>query len=200
MSDATLSPSRDINDYPEWIQWLAGSRPGIALLSALESSFIPIPLELILAPLMVSQPRKAFTMALAALLGCIAGSFALYGLALLLMDPVVTPLLSQLGLESDFKDMQDKLKGDGLFWTVALISLSPAPVQLGSLGAGAIAGNPLIFAAAIIASRGIRYFGLAGLAWWLGPKLQNLSLPSTTKLIAAIATIIAVYILGRLIL
>ncbi len=160
-----------------WTARLSHSNGGLAALSFAESTVIPIPLETIVVPLMVGHPRRALKIALVIWLGCLAGATLFYGVGLLLADPVVHPVLSAVGLEDDFQKISEDLSGGGLFWTVFLVSFSPVPMQLVTLGAGAVGGNPLVFIAAIALSRGLRYFGMAILAQLVGERIAHLKIP-----------------------
>lgn len=173
MTDSTSTSSASV---PDWITRLAESRVGLAVLSAAESTVLPIPLEAVLIPLMVGRPSHALRIGLWALLGCLVGSFLLYG-AGLLAQPLVDPVLQWLGLTEAFEEMQTRLTGGNLFVTVVIIAVSPAPVQLASLGAGVVGANPLVFLAGVGVSRALRYLGLGLLAKWLGPRLQEIDLP-----------------------
>ena len=156
---------------------LARHRSGLAALSFAESTVLPVPLETVVAPLMVGHPRRAASIALAIWLGCLAGALAFYMVGAWLVDPVVRPALEWLGLADDFRDMTDRLGREGLFLSVFLISFSPVPMQLATLGAGAAGGNILVFLAAIALSRGLRYFGLAVLARLVGPQIAGFGIP-----------------------
>jgi membrane protein YqaA with SNARE-associated domain len=173
----------------DWTDRLARHRTGLAALSFAESTVVPIPLETVVAPLMVCQHRHSVTIATAIWLGCLAGATLFYFVGLWLADPVVIPALEALGLKDDFDDMTSDLSGGGLFLTVFLVSFSPAPMQLATLGTGVVGGNFLTFIGAIALSRGLRYFGLALLARLFGPKVAELNLP-TGKLVFGIAAVL----------
>lgn len=121
------------------------------------------------------------------------GREPVYFIGLWLLDPVVAPVLGLLGLADDFAQMAGTLDKDSLFWTVFLVSFSPAPKQLATLGAGAAQGNFLIFIAAIGASRGLRYFGLALLAQFLGARLIHLHLHKRRLVPALMAALLLVW-------
>jgi membrane protein YqaA with SNARE-associated domain len=157
---------------------LARHRTGLAALSFAESTVVPIPLETIVAPLMVGHHRKAMTIAVAIWVGCLMGAALFYGVGLWLFDPLVRPILDWLGMLEEFDAMARDLDESGLFWTVFLVSFSPAPMQLATLGAGAVEGSFALFLGAIAASRGIRYFGLAVLAQVFGPRIARLDIPT----------------------
>ncbi|OAN79419.1 hypothetical protein A8B78_11840 [Jannaschia sp. EhC01] len=127
---------------------------------------------------MVGHHRRSVIIALAVWVGCLVGASLFYVIGLWLADPVVRPVLEWLGLLESFNEMANDLEGSGLFWTVFLVSFSPAPMQLATLGAGTVQGNFFVFLAAIAASRGIRYLGLALLARLFGPKIAELNIPA----------------------
>lgn len=182
------------DDLPGWVGRLARGRWGIGVLSGLESTVVPIPLEAILIPLMVSHPRRAWTLALAAWVGCLIGSLLFYFVGALLYDPVVAPALAALGLEAPFEDVRARLdEGTSFFVAVLLISVSPAPMQLATLGAGAVGGPVVLFLSAIALSRGARYFGLALLAGWLGHRLERMRVRKRWVLLGTLAVLVLGY-------
>ncbi|WP_230374237.1 YqaA family protein [Pontivivens ytuae] len=161
-------------------QWTAAltaegaGRRKLALASFLESTVVPVPLEVLVAPLMFAHPRHALRVAAAIWAGCILGALVFYGLALLLYEPVVQPLLAWLGFEAELEEMRRRLGEDGAFAVIFLLSVTPVPFQIATLGAGAAQTHLIPFLAAVALSRGIRYFGLALLAVWLGPRVERL--------------------------
>jgi len=185
---------------PGWTDRLSRSKWGLALLSFAESTVMPIPLEAIVVPLMVGHPRRALRIALVIWLGCLVGASLFYAVGYLLADPVVHPVLQMLGLGGQFDEMSEKLSGGGLFWTVFLVSFLPAPLQLATLGAGTVGGNFAVFFAAILLSRGLRYFGMAVLAQFVGERLAHLDIPKRYLVLGLAAALVvgwgAVQLLG----
>jgi membrane protein YqaA with SNARE-associated domain len=177
-----------------WTARLARHRTGLAALSFAESTVVPVPLETVVAPLMVGHHRQAWTIALVIWLGCLAGASAFYLVGLWLFDPVVRPALEWVGWRDDFAEMTADLDREGLFWTVFLVSFSPAPMQLATLGAGTVGGNFAVFLAAIAASRGLRYFGLALLATIFGPRIAEFGLPKTRVVLIVFGALAAVWL------
>ncbi|MFO7806343.1 MAG: hypothetical protein R6V30_11825 [Paracoccaceae bacterium] len=186
----TTDPATDADDgFEGWTARLARHRTGLAAISFAESTVVPVPLEMLVAPLMIGHPKRSLTIALAILIGCLMGASLFYFVGLWLRDPVVLPAIEWLGLTQDFRGMTEDLEGRGLFWTVFLVSFSPAPMQLATLSAGAIGGNFLVFFSAIAASRGIRYFGLAILSQLIGDRITKLDIPKR-KLLPAVAAVL----------
>lgn len=192
MDDNSKKP--DGNAAPDtgtggWTGRLARHRSGLAALSFAESTVVPIPLETVVAPLMIGHPKRSLSIAFSIWLGCLAGASLFYFVGLWLRDPVVIPVIEWLGLMETYNDLNNDIDSGGVFWTVFLVSFSPAPMQLATLGTGAVGGNFLTFFAAIAASRGIRYFGLAFLAQVLGDRISKLNIPRR-KLVPAIMVLI----------
>jgi len=187
----TIDDNSAETDEGGWTDRLAGHKTGLAALSFAESTVVPIPLETVVAPLMIGHPKRSITIAIAIWLGCLVGASLFYFVGLWLRDPVVIPVIEWLGLMETYEDLSNDIDSGGVFWTVFLVSFSPAPMQLATLGAGAVGGNFLAFFAAIAASRGIRYFGLAILAQLLGDRISKLDIPKR-KLVPGIMVVIVV--------
>ncbi|WP_033069220.1 YqaA family protein [Thalassospira australica] len=132
---------------------------GISGASFLETTIIPIPIEIIIAPIMAASRTRGFIVATVTLAGSVAGALALYLLARVLFDDVAQPLIDLLGGQQEFKDLQDKFEQGG-FWVVFAISITPVPMQLAALAAGAASYPVWLFVIAITASRALRYYGL----------------------------------------
>ncbi len=174
---------------------LAHSEIGVGVLSVGESTVVPIPLEAVIMPLMIAWPRRAWFIATAALVGALVGASAFYFLGHLLFDPVVLPLLQQFGLEQDYRAALDNLSEESLFWSVFLISVGPAPLQLATLGAGASSMSYLTFIAAIATSRAIRYLGLALLCNLLGERIKRYRVPKWVTVSASVAFLLAFWVI-----
>ncbi|MGM0584919.1 MAG: YqaA family protein [Pseudomonadota bacterium] len=168
--------------------------------SFLESTILPIPLETVAAPLMAAHPRRAAAVATTILLGCLAGALVFYLAARAAFDPVVAPALAWLGLQESFETMRGRLDREGLFWAVFLISLTPAPFQLATLGAGAAGGSVWVFLAAVGTSRAIRYYGLALLAARFGPGITRALGGPGRVLIWGAAALLGLYLAAALLL
>lgn len=146
----------------------ATDRRTLTLVSFLESTFVPIPLEIVIAPLMVRRSVNAFIIAFWILVGCVAGALFFYGLGALLYDPVVKPALAYIGQAEATRDIKAEIGNQGVFWTVFVISVTPAPLQAATLGAGIAQANIATFVLAVLLSRGLRYFGLAAVMHFAG--------------------------------
>lgn len=132
---------------------------GIAGASFLETTIIPIPIEILIAPVMAASRTRGFMVATVTLIGSVAGAVGLYILAWALFDDLAQPLISLIGGQEEFDQLQAKFETGG-FWLVFLISLTPVPMQIAALAAGAASYPIWLFLIAITVSRGLRYYGL----------------------------------------
>lgn len=145
---------------------------GLTAAAALESSVLPFPLELFLVPAFLSDRRRAWLMATAALVGCLAASVALYLVGWLLFDGFGQALIDLLGIEEAFASLRTRLERQG-FWIIAAISVLPLPLQAATLASGAVGYPFWPFLLAVAISRVTRFHGLAALTLIAGPAIQR---------------------------
>ncbi|KFZ31919.1 hypothetical protein IDSA_04370 [Pseudidiomarina salinarum] len=139
----------------------------VFLASLLESLVVPIPLELILIPIMLSQRHRLWAISSMALAGCLVGAMIGYGIGFLFFDDLGQMLLSWLGYDNGFAEFNRQFEEHG-FATVLFIGISAVPFQIAMLAAGST-GYPLyLFLIAAAIARGVRYYGLALLVHWFG--------------------------------
>ena len=136
-------------------------------LGVADGSFLPLPIEPFVLPVMAAHPRRVWAMTLALLAGCMTGAFLFYLLGALAQETVVEPLLAMLGLTDEFAAHADDIR-DNSFLKLFLIGLTPIPMQVGTLGAGVLAVDPLTFLVAMGLARVLRYGALAVAALVLG--------------------------------
>jgi len=142
----------------------------LGALSFAESSFFPIPPDVMLAPMVLARPERAWYLAglttLSSVLGGVAG-FAIGALAL----EAVTPLLQQSGYDAAFARAEDWFQRWG-FWAILAAGFSPIPYKVFTIAAGALAMPLLPFTAASVVGRGARFYLVAGLVAWGGPAVE----------------------------
>ncbi|MBF9028865.1 hypothetical protein HKCCE3408_00535 [Rhodobacterales bacterium HKCCE3408] len=174
----------------DWLNRLSRYWTGLGAISFAESTFLPIPLEVLVAPLMIGHPPRALSIAAVIWLGCLVGASAFYFVGVVAHEPVVLPVLRALDLTTEYREAVADLEGSSLFWSVFVISISPAPLHIATLGAGAVKGSYPMFLAAIALSRGLRYFGLAILAQFIGDRIAHLDVPKHIVLPAVMVSLL----------
>lgn len=145
--------------------------PGAAGLGFLEGSFVLAAMEPLFIPLMASRGRSAWVIALALLVGNVAGGLLMYGLGALMAEPVIEPFIRWMGAMESYTETMETLKENG-FKTLFMIGITPFPYQVGTAAAGAVQYPLLPFLLAITLARGLRYFALAGLVMIIGARAQ----------------------------
>jgi len=142
----------------------------LAALSLAESSFFPIPPDVMLLPMALAQPAKALRFATVAT-GCsVIGGVLGYVIGYFAMG-LVAPWIEAAGYTEALRDATDWFLRYG-FWVVLIGGFSPIPYKLFAIAAGALALPLLPFIAASGAGRGSRFFLLAALVRWAGPKTE----------------------------
>lgn len=169
----------------------------IALASLAESTVVPVPIETAAVPLMASRPERALRVASAIILGSVVGSVLMYLAAYGLQD-AVAPLAEWLGGAEAWARMRDDLSAGDLFVTVALVSVSFAPLQLAALGAGAAGGNFAVFVLAIALSRAVRTYGLALACRAFGRRIEGLGRSPWMIAGGALLGVAAIWAVARL--
>jgi len=146
--------------------------PAAGVLGFLEGTFVVFPMEPLFIPMMAVRRAGAWWVAAWLLAGNVLGGLVMYALGAWLLDPVVRPLVSLLGLSAEYAEPSARLKEQG-FEALVIIGVTPFPYQLGTAAAGAVGVGVLLFLAAVTLARGARYFALAALVAALGARSQS---------------------------
>lgn len=144
----------------------------LAILTFAESVFFPIPPDVMLAPMVLAKPHKAWHLATLTSLASVAGGAAGYLLGVYLYEPVVLPFIEMMGYESKLETIVQYFNEYGV-WVVFLAGFTPIPYKLFTVSAGmlSMAFLPFILASAI--GRGMRFFLVAGILYWGGEKMEH---------------------------
>lgn len=144
----------------------------LGVLSFAESSFFPIPPDVMLAPMSLARPRRAWFFALLTTLASVAGGLFGYLIGQVAIDAVL-PLIEQAGYGDRYHIVLAWFDQWG-FWIIFIAGFSPVPYKLFTIAAGATSMALLPFVAASAISRGARFFLVAGLMRWGGEPMQRL--------------------------
>ncbi|MGO1247333.1 MAG: YqaA family protein [Oceanisphaera sp.] len=147
--------------------------PTLFIASFLEAMVVPIPLELILIPLLLLQPKRRWLLASVALAGCLCGALVGYGVGGWLFESVGQRLLATLEAEQAFAEFKITLSEQG-FMAILVVGITPVPFQVAMLAAGATQYPIALYILAATIARGIRYLGLALLVVLFGAQARLL--------------------------
>jgi membrane protein YqaA with SNARE-associated domain len=132
----------------------------LTVLSFFEAIIFPVVPEVMLAPMSLAQPRRAFWFATLSLLGSMFGMFVGYAIGYYALEAAM-PLLERLGYAENFDAIKQQAAENG-FWLLLIAGFTPVPFKIFTLASGAV-GMPLLpfFFGALI-GRGKRVYLVAG--------------------------------------
>ena len=154
---------------------LAGHPQAIFLLGAvsfIEASFFPIPPDVMLIPMVLINPSRAWLFALVATSFSVLGGIFGYMIGIFSYEHIAEPLLYSLGKEAQMVDFSNKYNEIG-FWAVITAGISPIPYKVVTIMSGATNLNFAVFLGASMASRGVRFFVVAGLLHFYGHEIRD---------------------------
>ncbi|MCP1339542.1 DedA family protein [Idiomarina sp. M1R2S28] len=158
--------------YDKVLSWTQHPRADIilGLLSFAESVIFPIPPDVMLAPMAMTQPKRAWRLAFLTTVTSVAGGILGYFLGYWAYESLVLPAVEALGYESKLVTVQGWFSDWGV-WIVFIAGFSPIPYKLFTVTAGVmqIAFFPFVIASAI--SRGMRFYLVAWLLRTGGPEM-----------------------------
>ena len=135
-------------------------------LSFAESSFFPIPPDVLLGPLCLGHRNKAMWFATVTTVASVLGAFLGYVIGYGLIDlALLIPGITQDKIDWLAGEFDTRGK-----WYVFIAALTPIPFKLLTITAGFAKMNLLIFAIACLIGRAARFYGVAAVFWWIGPK------------------------------
>jgi membrane protein YqaA with SNARE-associated domain len=143
----------------------------LAGLSFAESSFFPVPPDVMLAPMSLARPEKAWHFAFITTLASVVGGIAGYFLGVFAFD-LIQPLLHDLGYSDKYMQVRAWFDNWG-FWAILLAGFSPVPYKLFTITAGVISMSFIPFVFASLVGRGGRFFLVAGLMAWGGQPMEE---------------------------
>ncbi len=150
--------------HPHAPRYLAG-------LSFAESSFFPVPPDVMLAPMALSRPDRAWHYALLTTIASVLGGLAGYLIGAFFFD-VISPLLQEHGYWGHFKKAEGFFREYG-FWAILLAGFTPLPYKIFTIAAGFVSLSLPVFVIGSILSRGARFYLVAGLMKWGGEPMQQ---------------------------
>ena len=159
--------------YDSCLRWARHRRAPyyLAGLSFAESSFFPIPPDVMLMPMSLTQPKRAMRFALITTLASVAGGILGYAIGLFALD-WVAPLIAAGGRWSAAYGKASAWFADWGFWAVLIAGFSPIPYKVFTISAGALSMAFIPFVLASAMGRGGRFYLVAGLLAWGGPAME----------------------------
>lgn len=141
------------------------------VISFVESSFFPIPPDIMLIPMILATPKKAWRIAGVCTLASVIGAYLGYVIGYYFFEMVAEPLLNFYGYLEKFNEFKHLYEQWGA-WIVFGAGITPFPYKIITIASGVVHLNLLVFTIASIVARGLRFFLIAWLLKVYGEKMR----------------------------
>ena len=158
----------------DWTMGLAAHRHATACIAAiafLESSVFPIPPDVLLIPMVLAAPTRAFRLVAIVTTASVLGGIAGYAIGNYLFDAIGYTILNFYGYFDKFATFQDWYQEWGS-WIVFVGGFSPIPYKVITIASGTMQLDFWTFTIVSIISRGARFFLVAALLWKFGAPIR----------------------------
>lgn len=144
----------------------------LALVSFVESSVFPIPPDIMMIPMILAAPHRAWLIALVAMVSSVAGGVLGYAIGSFAFEQIGQPILESLGKGDAMSEFNTRFNDFG-FWAVLGAGITPFPYKVITIMSG-WTGMPIAtFIATSILARGLRFFIVAALLWKFGAPIRS---------------------------
>jgi membrane protein YqaA with SNARE-associated domain len=168
----------------------------LTALSFAESSFFPIPPDVMLAPMSMADPGRAMRLATITTLASVFGGLFGYLIGYFAFE-AVEPWIRSAGYGESYQRAHAWFEQWG-FLAMLIAGFSPIPYKVFTIAAGSLAMNPMPFVVASLIGRGGRFFLVAGLMAWGGPRMETMLRTYVERIgWAVVAAGVGAYILLR---
>ena len=144
----------------------------LLVFAILDALFLPVPPDVLLIPLAIIQPQRAFFYATIATAGSVLGGFLGYAIGYVAYATAGLWALDFYGLTEGFAAIQSWYHNYDVY-VVAMAGFSPLPYKIAAIFSGFMATDITGFLTASILSRGARFFIIAWLLWRYGPSFKG---------------------------
>ncbi|MBN9478669.1 MAG: DedA family protein [Bordetella sp.] len=187
----------------DWVFSLARHRHAtrsLAVVSFAESSFFPIPPDVMLAPMVLARPERAYVYALVCTVASVLGGIAGYAIGYFL-EPVGLQMLAWLGKAETFEASKVLFQQHGA-WVILIKGLTPIPFKLITIASGIFQFNLALFIALCVVTRGARFFLVAFVLRRWGPPMlaiieKRLALFTVLFLVLLVGAFFMVKLIGH---
>lgn len=159
----------------DWMMRISASRnapTALGVVSFAESSFFPIPPDVMLVPMVLAERRKAWWFATIATVTSVLGGVAGYAIGYFLLEAIGKPLMAFYGKSDGLAEFSKAFRDYG-FWILITKGMTPIPYKLLTISAGVAHMNLAAFVGASIVARAMRFFLVAGLLYAFGEPIRD---------------------------
>lgn len=154
-----------------WAETPYGSL-ALIMLAFAESSFFPVPPDVLLIALAISIPKRSYNYALICSIASIVGGMFGYYIGVALMDIIGWKIIDFYNARDLFSQLFATFN-EYNFWAVLIASITPIPYKVFTISAGAANADFGIFMIASLIGRSIRFFAVGTLIYLFGERIKN---------------------------
>ncbi len=174
------------------------SKPFLAFISFIESSFFPIPPDVMIVPMVLAKKDDYLKIFLIATIFSVLGGVLGYFLGSMFLE-ISMSIIELYNYEDKVFELQDKLsnKAGLIFWigTLFLAGFTPLPYKVFTITSGFIGFNIYVFVLISLISRGLRFFIVSYLSMKFGNKFEILLRKEGFKWFTIIGVLIVLIVL-----
>jgi len=164
-----------MNSMYDWALEMSKSKHAMMalfLVAFSESSFFPIPPDVMMIPMILAAPKKAWKIALVATIGSVLGGYFGYYIGVYLYDTLALPVMGFYGYMDKLEGFKEYYLSHG-YWIVFGAGFTPFPYKVITVASGALDMNLTVFGLASLISRGARFYIISILLWKFGEPMQK---------------------------
>lgn len=144
----------------------------LAIVAFVESSFFPIPPDILMIPMIIAAPHRAFLIAGVALVASVLGGLLGYAIGAFAFETIGQPILASLGKADAMAEFNTRFNDLG-FWAVLTAGVTPFPYKVITIMSGWTSMPLATFIVTSIFARALRFFVVAGLLWKFGEPIRD---------------------------
>jgi len=159
----------------DWMMGMAGSARApwaLAIVSFIESSFFPIPPDVMLIPMVLRDRSKAWWYATIATVASVFGGLLGYAIGYFFFEAIGKPILNFYGKEHALDSFIQFVNEYGVE-AVIIKGMTPIPFKVVTIAAGVAKMDLLAFAGASIIARAMRFYLVAALLYFFGQPIRE---------------------------
>jgi membrane protein YqaA with SNARE-associated domain len=145
----------------------------LVLVSFAESSFFPIPPDILLIPMILAKRLKAWFYALICTLSSVAGGLVGYAIGIFFYASIGSAIIELYGLSDSFNLFEDYYNQYGI-WIVLGAGFTPFPFKFITIASGVFNLNIFLFVIVAMIARGLRFYLIATLLFIFGNAIKNI--------------------------
>ena len=144
----------------------------LAAVAFIEASVFPIPPDVLMIPMILARPNRAWLIAGVALVASVLGGLLGYAIGAFFYDSIGQPILQAMGKGDAMEAFNEKFNDFG-FWAVLTAGITPFPFKVITIMSGWTAMPLGTFVATSILARAVRFFIVAGLLRAFGEPIRD---------------------------